>query len=865
MTTRTESPFPIVGVGASSGGLEALQALLQKLPTNSGMAFVLIQHLDPAHASQLQEILTQSTSLPVTTITSNVKVEPDHIYVLPPNSSLTMENGNLKLHPALERGGARLAIDYFLQSLAKDRQNQGIGVILSGTGTDGTIGLEAIKTHGGITFAQDEASAKYPAMPRYAAMMGCVDFVLSPEKIAEELLRISQSSYLREGLDGERLDSDDMSKILRLLQKATQIDFSNYKATTIQRRIRRRMALHKIPDLASYIRFLEDNTAELQAVSQDVLIKVTSFFRDPDAFQVLAEKVFPHIVQATSRTLPIRLWVTACSTGEEAYSLAIALQEYLDHAHATRRFQVFATDVSDSVITRARTGLYPENIALDVTPDRLRRFFVDTGNGYQISKTIRDACVFARQDITRDPPFSKIDLISCRNMLIYLEPAMQRKIMPIFRYALNPTGFLMLGTSETVGNFQALFNVVDKTFKIYGPREGSSRAAAPAAPSPAKSPRARFREKPRPGPAAPVIWSEMDLHRDVDRLLLQKYAPSAVVVNEALEIVHFRGHTSPYIEPASGKASLHILKMVREPLVLELRAALHKALANDTRIRKEGITFRTQGRTTILNLDVQPVRFAASAARYFVVIFEQGKEDPEKQRPNLKKAGRRKTSDAKETDRVARELFETRDQLQAMIEEQEASNEELQSANEEIMSANEELQSTNEELETAKEELQSTNEELTTVNEELQNRNQELTVVNNDLGNLLSGVNIPIVMLGTDLRIRRFTPTAEKLLNIIPTDIGRRISDLKPNIDLPELDALLNEVIDTMSPKELAARSADGRLYNVRIRPYKTRDNKIDGAVLTLLDVDAMSQARSEIHRLQGENKSLRGEGKVDA
>jgi two-component system CheB/CheR fusion protein len=684
---------------------------------------------------------------------------------------------------------------------------------------------------------QDDKTAKYDGMPRAAIATGYVDFVLPAETIGLELGRIAKHPYVRTleaaaTPTGRHDDSkpDPLGRIFSLLRTSTGVDFSQYKSTTIRRRIGRRMALHKIDKIEQYVGLVEQNSAELDALYREILIKVTSFFRDPEMFSVLKSKVLPEIVSRLSMEMPIRVWVPGCATGEEAYSIAIVLLEFLSERSLNPPVQIFATDISEEALDRARAGIYVENIALDVSSERLRRFFVKHPGGFQVSKVVRDLCVFARQNVAKDPPFSKLDLISCRNVLIYLEPVLQKRIIPMFRYALKPSGFLLLGGSETIGSFQDIFDVADRTHRIFTKRhtagyqrfdfEPGSFAAGAAEVGPRA---ARSREE-ASGP---------DLQKDADRLVLTEYGPPGVIINEDFEVAQFRGKTSPYLEPAPGKASLNLLKMLREGLLLEVRNAVQKVKRTGEAVKKKNVAVKQHQGFVDVDFDILPLP-PTLQGRYYLMLFRESLHAPA-----LPKRRGAAESDH-QVEQVKQELVATRQYLQSIIEEQGATNEELQSANEEILSSNEELQSINEELETAKEELQSTNEELTTVNEELQNRNLELSQTNDDLNNLLASVNMAIVMLASDLRIRRFTPMAGRILNLIPTDIGRPITDLRPVIHANDLGGMINEVLDTVTGKDCDVADSHGHWYSMAIRPYRTADNRIDGAVLTLVDIESI-------------------------
>lgn len=839
--------FPIVGIGASAGGLEAFTQLISHLSERPGMALVFIQHLAPQHVSALSGLLSRVTKIPVSEVKDATKVERDRIYVIPPNTNMAIQEGRLYLVPRTP-DSQHLPIDHFLRSLAEDLGSRAIGVILSGTASDGTLGMQAIKAEGGITFAQDSKSAKYGDMPRNAVAAGCVDFVLSPEAIARELVRIAHHPCLRQARPAEEAvelpagEEEHLTRIFVLLRAASGVDFTHYKHTTIKRRIKRRMVLHKLQELKDYITLLEANRGELDALYQDILIHVTGFFRDPQAFEALKAKVFPVVMRDRRPGVPVRIWVPGCSTGEEAYSIGMALIEFLGDRANAQEIQFFATDISEVALEKARTGLYLENVTAEVSPERLRRFFIKTPRGYQVIKSIRDMFVFARQDVAKDPPFSRVDLISCRNLLIYLGAVLQKKVIPVFHYAIKPNGFLLLGTSETIGPFSDHFVLIDKKNKIYVKKPTGIKLPATFARPDYEADRQ----------AAPRVFPEagtgFDVQKEADRVLLAKFAPAGVIVNSNLEIIQFRGRTGPYLEASPGQASLNLSKMAREGLLVDLRGALQKAKKNDKAVKKQAIQVSANGGTHEVDLEVTPLRGPAPGERYYLVTFQESKPAAKVEVPKsagkAAKPGKAGAHARKVADRqvgvLKHELAQTKSTLQLVIEEQDTTNEELKSANEEILSSNEELQSTNEELETAKEELQSSNEELTTLNEELQNRNLELSVAHNDMLNLLASVSIPILMLGNDLRIRRFTPQAEKLLNLIPGDVGRPIGDIKPNFAFPEMEHLITESIDSVTMKEQEVQDRQGRWYSMRIRPYRTSENKLDGAVITWIDVTAL-------------------------
>ena len=842
---QQRNEFPVAGIGASAGGLEAFSELLASMPADAPMALVVVQHLDPKHPSMLTELLTRTTPMRVHEVRPGTRVEPSHVYVIPRNTTMTIREGVLQLSPRPIASGPHMPIDVFLRSLAEDCGDRAIGVVLSGTATDGALGIKAIKGEGGVTFAQDPATARHDGMPRSAIASGAVDFVLSPRLIGQELTRIARHPYVREPSAPAVAPSDQraLEPIYRMLQEQSGVDFRLYRQTTIRRRIARRMLVHKVDSVHRYQRLLEDNRAEIDVLYNEVLINVTRFFRDPEAFDALQQAVRSRVGPQRSSDQPLRVWVPGCATGEEAYSIAMVLLETVQGARIP--LQVFGTDVSEAAIVRARAGVYPSNIELDVSPERLRRFFSKVDGQYQIKKSLRELCIFARHNLAKDPPFSAVDVISCRNVLIYFDAAVQRRIMGTFHYALTNSGVLLLGGAETIGPLTDLFTLLDKTHRIYGKKATSTRF------TPGQTTFDRAGEKPKRGHGAVHRAEEsaprvVDLQREIDRILVGRYAPAGVLVNEAYDIVQVRGHTSPYLEPASGHASLNIMKMARQGLLLELRSAIVAARKRGSPVRRERLRIKQNGGFSTVNLDVIPVRTPAGESNYLVVFENAPAAKVGKTTKPLLRPARRGAYESELKD-LQQELVATKDFLQSIVEEREAANEELRSANEELQSSNEELQSTNEELETAKEELQSVNEELTTVNEELQHRNSELGQLNNDLNNLIASANIPMVIVGGDLRIRRFTPMASKAFNLLPADIGRPIAAVRGNIEIPDLEQMCAQVVETVTPATREVRDREGSWHSLRIRPYRTSDDVIDGAVVTLIDVTAVKTSLEQV------------------
>ncbi|MCU0863389.1 MAG: ATP-binding protein [Planctomycetes bacterium] len=826
--------LPIVGIGASAGGLEAFTQLLLALPADTGMAFVLVQHLAPSHPSALAEILSRATAMPVAEVIAPVRVEPDHVYVIPPGQNMVIAAGALQLLPR-QGHGLHHPIDQFFRALAQDQRHRAIGVVLSGTATDGTLGLEAIKAEGGITFAQD-ATAQQGSMPHSAIDSGCVDFVLPPDAIARELVRIGRHPHVEQTAAATDLGEEPgFGAVLELLLQASGVDFRHYKSNTVFRRITRRMVFGKWNDLGTYVEHLRRTPNELAALYQDILIGVTSFFRDPGAFAVLASTVFPRLLQNRSRTDPVRIWTLGCSSGQEAYSLAIAFFEAAEVAGIPATLQVFATDINAASIERARAGVYGKDIAADVSPVRLQRFFVEVDGGYRICKTIRDACVFSRHDVLVDPPFSRMDLVSCRNLLIYLDPVLQQRILSMLHYALRPAGCLWLGTSETIGNWRNLFEVADGRCKLFTRRPGTGPGLFPVQHGGAlRSPFLAAAARPRVA---------TELPREADRVLLHRFAPPGVLVSAELDILQYRGDTDPWLAPAAGKASLSLMKMLREGLPTGVQAAIRRSEQTKLAARETGLRVKTPRGYQAAAVEVIPLRGQGEAMDGgYLVLFEAVATAGGPAPAPLPAA---RTASELDHERLEQELAATRDYLQSVIEQQETANEELQSANEEVQSANEELQSTNEELETSKEEIESSNEELATVNGELNERNLELHRSNDDLENLFASVQMVLVMLDPELRVRRFTPLAEHWFHLLPTDVGSRLVDRRLELDgLTDLEPLLVRVRDTARAEELEVRDRRGRWHALRVRPYRTRDKAVDGLIVMLVDIDSLKRSQ---------------------
>jgi two-component system CheB/CheR fusion protein len=847
----TKPSFRVVGVGASAGGLDAFTQLLRPLPLDTGMAFVLVQHLDPGHKSMLAEILSRETRMPVHEVRNNMTLEPDHVYVIPPNAQMTVANGVLHLVSRGQSMDYHKPIDQFLNSLAEDKGPLAVAVILSGADADGAQALQAVKSEGGIVIAQDPSLAKFNTMPAAAVKTGLVDFILPAERIAQELIRIARHPTdfrTKHVLEIEALPRGEreLATIYSFLTRDRGVDFTHYKQTTIRRRIQRRMLFKRARTLKDYIKILETHPAEVGTLYDDLLIHVTSFFRDPEVFVNLNKAIFPHITEHRSSKELIRIWVPGCATGEEAYSIAICLLEFLGHRASHTPIQIFGTDISDTVLQKARAGIYTAQSMSSVSADRRRRFFTPVTGGFQVNKEIRHLCVFSKQNVAKDPPFSRLDLISCRNVLIYLSPVLQKKVVPIFNYALKPTGLLLLGKSESLGIFPEYFDAWDRKMKVY------SKAAVPI------RPHALFSTTDYPVEAltrySPLATDNTDapnIQKEADQYVLWKRAPAGVIVDASMNIVQFRGAIGHYLELVPGSASFHLFKLLKEGLLVELRPAILKARRLKVPVRQAGSRVSHNGHLKNVTIEVIPLHQSPANSPHFLILFEEMPakvaQAGKKGRPALGGKGHGPLMAAiRENARLRKELAATKTYLQSVIDEHERVNEELRSANEESLSSNEEFQSTNEELETAKEELQATNEETSTLNEDLHNRNLELNHVNSDLLNLMRSVDVPTVILGTDHRIHRLTSAAENVLNMTPADIGRSIHDLKLTISVLDLKGLIDSVLTTLEPQQREIQDVGGHWYNLRVHIYKTITGEIDGVVLSFSDIQSAKELQKK-------------------
>lgn len=825
--------FPIVAVGASAGGLESISQLLAAASPISGIAFVIIQHMSADQSSSLAALLSRATSLKVLEIADGMLVRPNQVFVLPPNKDLLYAHPVFRLRSRDRREVQHLPIDRFMESLARQKRSRAIGVVLSGTGNDGTRGLQFIRQGGGTTLVQSEESAKFEGMPHSAIIAGVADFVLSPTRIAvkiEQLTRRQPTPAVR-----PVTETDAFRKIIEIIRSSTGTDFSLYRESSLTRRIRRRMAFSHSSTYRQYLAYLSSHDDEVRALRREILINVSSFFRDPSTFEILKRKILPKLLKDRSAENPLRLWVPGCATGEEVYSLAISILELIEPHMSGAQFVIFGTDLSEEALKKGHIGLYSKRDLRNVSSQRLKRFFVRTPNGFQIRRAVRERCLFVAHNLISDTPFSRMDLISCRNVLIYLSTALQNKVLPILHYAINPSGYLLLGRSENLANQGRLFAAVDRTHRIYKRRPVSNAAAIPLQP-----PRPQIHE-PLSLSGLPFALPSSTPHLRPESVLLAHRGPAAVLVNADLEILQFNGQLAPYLEPASGQASLNLLKMARADLVWELRSAVLRARKSRRPVKSSGLHRESDGRVGELTFEVIPIPGSAPREMVFWVVFDPivtaAAASSRRSSKSASSSRPRQITQARIIARLEHELSQTKSGLQEIIQQGESSNEELQLANEEILSRNEELQSINEEFETAKEELQSSNEELTTLNEELEHRHAELTVLTTDLTNLFFSLNIPILILGRDHIIRRFSQAAAAVFNLVPSDIGRSLGDLHFGALYGDVREQITSTIESAASSETQILGPGKRTYSIRIHPYRTSEGEIQGAILIFVDV----------------------------
>ena len=845
-------PFAIVAIGASAGGLEALEQFLSQVPAASGMAFVVIQHLDPDHKGMMPELLQRATAMPVTQAKNRMKVEPGCVYVIPPKWDLSILHDSLYLLEPVAARGLRLPIDSFFRALADDRQDNAVCVILSGMGSDGALGLRAIKERGGLVAVQDPASAKFNGMPQSAIDTGLVDIVAPatelPQRIADTLRHVARGASGATRQAAETLaQKSAFDKICILLREHTGNDFSLYKKSTVYRRVERRMGLHQIDRIAHYVHYLRENPQEIELLFKELLIGVTSFFRDPASWNTLQTQVLPQLLATYPAGATLRAWVAGCSTGEEAYTLAMAFREVQEKLKPAGRFalQIFATDLDPDAIAKARRAVYPANIVADVTAERLKHFFVEEGEGYRVGKDIRETVVFATQNAIMDPPFTNLDLLTCRNLLIYLGPELQQRLLPLFHYSLKPGAVLMLGSAESIGNNTELFEPVDAAARLYRRRANSLRMVDlefPSRQAPGKievlSP-----AEPEPGSA--------NLQSLADHLLLQQFSPAAVLVTAAGDVLYTSGRTGKYLEPAAGKANWNIHVMAREGLAHELAVALPEALRSGKPVICANLRVGTDGGTRIVDVTVQPIEKPAALRGMVMVVFKDVDAPP----VEAVATGKRRARGSPRVQELEHALDHARQEVQALREEMQTTQEELKSSNEEMQSTNEELQSTNEELTTSKEEMQSLNEELQTVNVELQSKVDDLSLASNDMENLLNSTDMATVFLDNALHLRRFTNQATRIFRLKSGDVGRPLSDIVSDLAYPGLATDAGEVLRTLAFVEREIATADARWYQVKIMPYRTMENVIAGVVITFNDIGLAKKLEAELRALAGKRK----------
>ena len=846
--STAKTAFPIVGIGASAGGLEALELFLEHVPVDSGMAFVIVQHLDPTHKGIMPELLQRVTGMSVVQVKDRTKVRQNRVYVIPPNKDMSILHGVLYLlDPAAPRG-LRLPIDFFLRSLAQDRREHSIGVILSGMGSDGTLGLRAIKEKAGLALAQEPATARFDGMPRSAVEAGLADIVAPVGELPGKIMAYLQRTPL---IVNPELAMDDKSqnilkKAIILLRAHTGHDFSLYKKNTLYRRIERRMGLHQITKMAHYVNYLQENPQELDFLFKELLIGVTDFFRDPSAWEQMRDVALPALLENRPSGQALRAWVPGCSTGEEAYSLAMTLKEVSESLKLKGRFamQIFATDLDRDAIDKARQGFFSDTIASDVSPERLGRFFVKEERGYRISKEIREMVIFAPQDIIMDPPFTKLDVLSCRNVLIYLTPEVQKKLIPLFHFSLNPGGVLFLGSAESIGGASDLFSSLDGKARLFRRKESAVRREPvefPSSYSVSLTAGAEVRPVPKP-------TGSLSLQTLADQLILQRYAPPAVLANDKGDILYISGRTGKYLEPAAGKANWNVFAMVREGLRYELADAFRKTLRQKGSVVLHGLDVGTNGGIQRVDVTLQRLDDPGLLQGSVMIVFADVTEPSVAQMSGRSPKTPARNARLKE---LEQELVRVRGEARATHEEMQTSQEELRSANEELQSTNEELQSTNEELTTSKEEMQSMNEELQTVNAELQIKVDELSRASSDMRNLLDSTDIATLFLDKDLNVRRFTSLATKIIKLIPADVGRPITDLASDLRYPELAEDAREVLRTLAVAEKQIATRDGRWFSVRVMPYRTLDDRIDGVVITFTDITAAKKLEAKLRDRQ--------------
>ena len=851
---KGDALFPIVGIGASAGGFEALEEFLSGVPEESGMAFVIVQHFDPARKALMAELLQRCTPMKVAQVRDRVRIKRDHVYVIPPNKDMSILHGALHLFKPVDPRGLHHPIDFFLTSLARDRVENAIGIVLSGMGSDGTEGLREIRDCSGLSLAQEPASAKFDSMPRNGIHAGVVDIVAPAGDLARRILEFIDRKPIAD-TDGNPADSKirgGIEKILILLRAHANHDFSFYKMNTLCRRIERRMGIHRITKVNSYVRYLQENPNEVGLLFKEMLIGVTSFFRDPAVWEQLRTKTVPDLL-AKQEGDSMRAWVAGCSTGEEAYSLAMVFQEVVGKMKPSRdlKLQIFASDLDRDAIDKARQGIYPESIVNSISPERLGKFFTSENGGYRICKEIREMVIFSPHSLIMDPPFTKLDFLSCRNLLIYLTQEMQKKLFPLFHYCLNPGGLLILGSAETIGSFGALFETVDAKARIF------RRSGVHPRTDNLEFPSSYGKITEYPATSTPPTKTMRNLQTLAEQLVVHRFSPPSVLTNPDGDILHISGRTGNYLEPAAGKANWNIFAMARDGLRHELPSAFRKAMDTLGPAQLRGVTMET-GRTVDVTIEKMPDTEPLGGMVIIVFI-----DVPPK--PESKRIGKTKHGEGPRVRELEADLKQARAELITVREEVQSYHEELRSTNEEMQSTNEEMQSTNEELTTSKEELQSLNEELQTVNAELKEKVEELTGANNDMKNLLNCTEVATLFLDSALRVRRFTVPATKIINLIPGDIGRPITDLSSDLIYPDMPDDAREVLQKLGSSEKPVQTRDDRWFSIRIMPYRTIDDRIEGVVITFWDITVAKTLEATLrdqqndleHRVDRQNKEI--------
>ena len=844
--------FPVIGLGASAGGLEALKAFFSKVPPDSGMAYIVLVHMSPKQPSMMHELLQKVTRTSVQPAENDMALRPDNVYIVPSDKEISFYQGKIQLLDPVDKK-SYLPIDFFFRSLAADQGSQAAAVILSGTGSDGTMGLKEIKSFEGLVVVQSEDTAKYTGMPRSAIDTGQADMILSPEEMPEKLRQYFKHrlSLKDKAKEVEKREEDWLNRIFSLLRIHIGHDFSYYKRSTILRRIDRRIGLNQIPDHDKYVRYLRENPRELQALFRELLIGVTNFFRDPQSFEVLKRDILPDMIQGMDDDATFRVWVPGCSSGDEVYSLAMVFLECLEKTSKRVNLQLFGTDINSTAIEKARQGIFPSSIRADVSQERLDRFFVrENSDIYRVRKEVRDLVIFSVQDLLKDPPFSRLNLLSCRNLLIYLNSEAQKKILPLFHYTLRPGGILMLGSSETVGEFTSLFQSLDNTWKIYRRREVHRSRMQPV-----EFPTGMPREPSNSQTIRKEKPCGKNLEHLVDRAIADRFGPPAVVVDDSGNILHVAGRTGRYLETPSGPPSHNIVEMAREGLGIQLSSALRQARTKKKHVLLRRVKVSLNGEKQSINLHVIPLDKPRELSGNLLVAFEALKEaEP------VEPAGENeKVDDSSYESRIndlEQELMHSRERQQTTIEELESSNEELKSTNEELQSSNEELQSTNEELESSKEELQSLNEELQTVNAELQSKVDELSAAQDDINNLLNSTEIATLFVDNEVRIKRYSKETEKIINLIGSDVGRPLEHQGTKLNYEHMIRDIKTVLDRLTPIEKEIQSTDGTWYNMSIKPYRTMDHRIQGALLTFENVDVQKKHQEKLEELNAESRA---------